>query len=309
MGETPVSTKMVGRIPRAIKIEVLTKWLLGESRDRIAKEVQIGTGTVSGILKEGKEGDPEFNLLRTVAVKLKDQGVDVESFAHSVRLREILGQKSGLAEAKAEGLDEEQVETKIESLMSSLEIYCFKNNLPIKEFVDHVHDNQFTAEVFGVSLDMLPNYVQTLAREILRLKAEIEHTISDRETVLKNYGVTMALLREFERGRPSFEKSQELKRELEKVKKERDSAIQELKHERIWNSKEKEYTWSILEEELGKANSELGASARGSTSAQLRLNPQKLKDMVLDVYHRPHKYINVIRQTIDLYGLESKNQS
>ena len=37
---------MGSKIPKPIKLEVIRKWLEGKSRNKIAKEVGIGTGTV-----------------------------------------------------------------------------------------------------------------------------------------------------------------------------------------------------------------------------------------------------------------------
>ena len=65
---------MGSHIPKPIKVDVLRKWLHGQSRKQIAKEEDIGTGTVSSIIKEYKKNDTEFDLLRQVAVNLKSQG-------------------------------------------------------------------------------------------------------------------------------------------------------------------------------------------------------------------------------------------
>src|SRR5439155_20167046 len=100
---------MGGKIPSSIKVGVIRKWLEGKSRDHIAEEIQIGFGTVSGIIKECRDNDPEFDLLRALAVKLRDQGYDVQTFAHSVRLREVLKQKGGLSDTTKEEGHEEQV--------------------------------------------------------------------------------------------------------------------------------------------------------------------------------------------------------
>src|SRR5207245_9214482 len=115
---------MGGKIPSSIKVGVIRKWLEGKSRDHIAEEIQIGFGTVSGIIKECRDNDPEFDLLRALAVKLRDQGYDVQTFAHSVRLREVLKQKGGLSDTTKEEGHEEQVQEKIEALMVGLEIFC-----------------------------------------------------------------------------------------------------------------------------------------------------------------------------------------
>jgi len=66
------------KTPRIIKIEVIRNWLEGKSRDQIAKVLQVATGTISGIIKECRHNDPEFDLLREVAIKLRNQGTEIE---------------------------------------------------------------------------------------------------------------------------------------------------------------------------------------------------------------------------------------
>ena len=81
---------MGGKIPREIRLQVIRKWLEGESRDLIAHQLHIGAGTVSGIIKEFRREDFDADLLRQVALNLKDRGLDVQSFAPLVRLRHVL---------------------------------------------------------------------------------------------------------------------------------------------------------------------------------------------------------------------------
>src|SRR5919205_2409629 len=108
---------MGGNIPRPIKIEVIKEWLQGKSRDQIAKEEGIGSGTVSNILNECRQNDTQFDLMRQVALKPKLQGDGIESFAPLVRLREILRQllqdgdastTSTTVPGRGEGGEEEQ---------------------------------------------------------------------------------------------------------------------------------------------------------------------------------------------------------
>src|SRR2546427_1021965 len=188
---------MGGKIPSSIKVEVIRKWLEGKSRDHIAKELQIGFGTVSGIIKESTDNDREFDLLRALAVKLRDQSYDVQSFAHSVRLREVLKQKGGLSDTTKEEGHEEQVQEKIEALMIGLEIFCFKQDLSITEFVNLVQGLSWTAEILGVPLDKLPGYVKNLERDVYRLTREIDH----KKSVFQDYGATTNSLEEFRRNR------------------------------------------------------------------------------------------------------------
>jgi DNA-binding CsgD family transcriptional regulator len=43
---------MGSKIPREIRLEVTRKWLEGKTRDLIAHELEIGSGTVSEIIKD-----------------------------------------------------------------------------------------------------------------------------------------------------------------------------------------------------------------------------------------------------------------
>jgi hypothetical protein len=182
-----VDIQMGAKIPRPIKLEVIKKWLQGNSRDQIAREVRIGAGTVTGIINECRQKDLEFDLLREVAVELKNQGVEIGSFAPLVRLREILGEKEWLLNIKREGEDIDLIE-KIESLIISLEVFCFKQDLSVKAFFDQVRELYWAAEKNETSLDLFPDYIKQLesnanmlTEEIRQLKQEKQHALNNRQ--------------------------------------------------------------------------------------------------------------------------------
>jgi predicted transcriptional regulator len=79
---------MGGKIPRPTRVQVIQAWLEGKSRDKIAQELGISTGAVSSIINA-----PQSDLLREVAVKIKGQNMDIQSFAPLVRLYEVLREK------------------------------------------------------------------------------------------------------------------------------------------------------------------------------------------------------------------------
>ena len=81
---------MGGKIPRPIRLQVIRMWLEGKSRDKIADESQISTGAVSNIINDLRNEDPQSDLLREVAVKIKNQNMNIESFAPLIRLVEVL---------------------------------------------------------------------------------------------------------------------------------------------------------------------------------------------------------------------------
>jgi CENP-B N-terminal DNA-binding domain len=293
------------KTPRIIKIEVIRKWLEGKSRDQIAKELQVATGTISGIIKECRLNDSEFDLLRAVAVKLRNQGTEIESFAPLVRLREIVKEAGGL-DIISEG-HEQGTEEKFESLLVNLEVFCFKQNRSVNEFVNLVHNISRVAEILAVPLDKFPSYIKKLESDLHRLTKEIEQKKLEKQDAFQDYGVTLNSLEQFNRNRPSYEEYREQKLELEKVKREGHSYKQDLENERFWRAKEEKQMWAIAEPELDKANRELGLKAGSYVVG--RLNPRNLNNMVTDLYYHPSKYVEVIRRLMDIYDLEHRGGS
>jgi hypothetical protein len=294
---------MGARIPSPIKVEVIKKWLQGKSRDQVASESHIGAGTVSNIIKESRKKDPEIDLLREVAVNLKKNALNIETFAPLVRLRKVLEEKEWLLDIRkgeeVEGFDD-KTERIIESLIISLEVFCFKQNLSVKDFFDHVREIYCAAEKLDVTLDELPSYIKQLEENAHNLLSEINQIKVDKQNALKNYDATLNLLQEFKNNRPLFDKNLQLKEELEKLKKEKD----DLEREKFWKRKEEQSTWIVTESELVDANRDLGSSIGSNSNLIRTINSQMLKDMVMDVYYHPSKYVKAIRQIMGIYHLE-----
>ena len=182
---------MSTRTPRPIRIDVIRKWFEGKSRDQIAREVGVSAGSVSSILKECRQNDPEFDLIREVAVKLRNQGYSVESFAPLLRIREILRKMEGAPLDRTEGgpgekeegdKEHEQqqqkvaqkIEEKMESLIIALEVFCLKQNLSIKDFVNQISHLCSVAGRFGIPLEKLPSHIENLENKVNSVEEEIE---------------------------------------------------------------------------------------------------------------------------------------
>jgi hypothetical protein len=182
---------MGGHIPKTIKINFLKNWLEGYSIEQIAREERIATGSVSNIIQECRQNDCEFDLMRQLAIKLKNEGDTIESFASTVRLKERI-RKILLLELPSSSssfslnkttttTNGEKVKStialeheKIESFIESLEVLCFKRNLSAKEFVDLVYRLSFIAyKKYDIPLEKLPDYVQQLEYEADTLTEQI----------------------------------------------------------------------------------------------------------------------------------------
>ena len=107
---------MGSRIPPLIKTAVITKWVNGMSRDNIAINNQIASGSVSSIIQEFKNKEnPDIDLFRGVAISLKRDNVDLLQFASSMRLKKQLDNL---------GLPEER----IEKFLEHLAVFFYKND-------------------------------------------------------------------------------------------------------------------------------------------------------------------------------------
>jgi hypothetical protein len=321
---------MGGKIPREIRLQVIRKWLEGESRDLIAHQLHIGAGTVSGIIKEFRREDFDADLLRQVALHLKDRELDIQSFAPLVRLRHVLeeemgwissavGPGQGVAEGEKKRRTEEYgsdnignygydheinqfVEKKMESLIVTLEVFCYQQNLSVKQFFDFIHSMYLTAEKLGIPLVDVFDHIKEQEVRVKNISESIKYWEAEEQAVYERYQMTEKSLQEFLLSRSLFDDNQELKRKLEQVTKQRDKYKFELESERFWNERKEEERWSIYESELDKANKDLGYRA-GPYTKQV-IDPKYLKEMVMDVYHNPSKYIDIISKLMDRYDSE-----
>ena len=105
---------MPAAIDARVKKQVISQWLGGDSRDRIATDNGIGAGTVSNIINEWKKGveDSDYDSLRELAVYSKKEGFGLSDIASSVRLNNYI-QKLGA--------NQDQIESFIANLANSPE--------------------------------------------------------------------------------------------------------------------------------------------------------------------------------------------
>jgi hypothetical protein len=291
---------MGGRIPQPIKLEVIRRWLREDSRDEIAKDLDIGAGTVSGIIHEYRHDDADFELLRGVAVELRDRGLQVKELTPLFRLKSLLEEKEVQLEIDpSDNLF--SAYKKFESIIVTLEVLCFKHGAPMDRFFELIRELYLQLDSLGISLDRLPEYLEGQIKEIVRLQTEIQNEVERK-------GATMNLLRDYQANMPAFRSAID---EVEKVTKERNLCqskldyFREQYHQIVWKEKEEEYEWYTNPEEVNKAKKELSSQIGGDHYASRLSNPG-LKRIVLDLYRRPGKYVEAIRKVIDNYDMVHK---
>src|SRR5215472_9628969 len=101
-------------IDSIIKQRVIAQYLQGVSRDKIAADNDIGTGTVSNIIDEWKKGvqDSDYESIRELSVFCKKQGMTLNALASCIRLNNYI-----------QSLGANANESTLESLIANLDNY------------------------------------------------------------------------------------------------------------------------------------------------------------------------------------------
>jgi chromosome segregation ATPase len=206
---------MPAKIPKSIREQVLKQWLQGMSRDQIAKDNDVGAGTVSSIIKDAKQEIPDIDLLRQGALVLKKNDLDLSVFAASIRIKNKL---DGM------GVNEDQ----IDSLIDNANTHCFKRGLTGEKYFNNVDKVCALSDNLKMPLDQLPNYITQQELELEQVKGEIEDVKLKQRQVLQHYNVSMDELQEFIRNKPLIDHIKKLEKKLEEAEEENNYLAEEL---------------------------------------------------------------------------------
>ena len=275
------------KIPESVRRNVISEWLHGISRDEVAKNNDIGAGTVSAIIKEAMQEDPEFDLQRQVALSLKkENNLDVKSFASLIRIRNKLIKEMGLNnDEKSKVVEVQEIEHKIELLIVNLAVFCFKRGFSIEEFVDMIQDMSSLEHKIKIPIEQLPNELLQKQRHLESTEKKTQEIKLKKQLLLNDYNITADTLEEYKTNRPSFEKYIKLKKEFEETKRERKGLLNRIYELEVRNWMRK-YSWSIPTSDIDIVNSDY--NIRG------KLTGEQLLKMAQDLVNHPRKYIDII---------------
>jgi len=259
-------------VPKLIKQRVIKQWLLGMSRDEIAKDNDIGAGTVTAIIKDAKQDIPDIDLLREVALVLKKYDLDLSVFAPSIRIKNKLDEM---------GLNEDQVET----LIDNGNIHCFKRGLTGEKYFNIVDKVCALRDNLEMPLDELPNHIMQQELELEKVEREIKDAKVKQHQVLQRYDVNMNDLDEYRRNKRLVETIKSQQNKLEKVERHIDNLEKELFNEQLKNFGIK-YSRLVSENELNEANKILDR----------RIEPSELREIADEIYHNPSEYTDIISE-------------
>jgi hypothetical protein len=232
---------MGGRIPEQIRRDVIQKWLLGLKRDVIAKETNIGKGTVSEIISQYSSKDSEVELIRQVALAIKGLQTNVFAFSQALRLKNILNEV---------GIKEEE---KIESLVTIAEIHCYRRGLDLQEFFDIVEEVASYSNELGIPAEDLPGHIEQQKETLEKLSSQIKDAKTNLSAVLQNNDVTLRDLENYKNDKPVMDRLVEIQVELADVAKERDRLREQFTEERNQRITQK-FEWLVGQHELDEAN-------------------------------------------------------
>jgi hypothetical protein len=274
------------KIPEPVRRNVVREWLHGLSRDEVAKNNDIGTGTVSAIIKEAMQEDPEFDLQRQVALSLKkENNLDIKSFAPLIRVRNKLIKEMGLNNDEKSKVEVQEIDHKIELLIVNLAVFCFKRGFSIEEFVDVVQNMSSLEHKIKIPIEQLPNQLLQKQRHLESIDKEIQEKKFKKQLLLSDYHTTVNILEEYTRNRPSFEKYIKLKKELEETKRERKGLLHRIYELEVINWMTK-YDWSTPTCDIDIINNDY--------NSYYKVTAEQLSQMAKDVLNHPRNYVDVI---------------
>ena len=159
---------MGGTIPNSIKIQVLTDWLMGKSRDDIAINNSISCGTVSNIIKQVKNRNLiDFELVRVLAVELRKEGHTLTDLSSSINLRNMLYML-------------ELPEERVEKFLLALSIFNYKNDIKEPEkFIQEVEKISKYITSLDISVFDLVDDFEKKKTELKKLQSEIFYAKMD----------------------------------------------------------------------------------------------------------------------------------
>jgi hypothetical protein len=204
-----------GKIPRNIKVKVIRQWLDGLTRERIARKEDIGAGTVTAIIQEARK-EEEYNdidLLREVAIRLKEEGMGLPLLAFAIKLKRIMEEND---------INEEQIEPIIQEFAT----YCLRYKIPYDTIIKIGREALYLEQKFGVPIEKIPEIItqkkETIDKledqrlEILRQK---QRAIEERDEIRQERDTIAAKVEKYLKEIPPVQRIIELESELEEAKK------------------------------------------------------------------------------------------
>jgi hypothetical protein len=175
------------------KQEVITKWLSGWPRDKIAGEVGLGAGTVTNIIAKWTDdvGTPTASAVRELSIEIRRAGMTIRDCARGLRIMKILPSRIADDDIKHFELFIDKVYNK-----------CKYFNISPEHIVEIASEIWELSRIIPVS--RIPSYLdekmkvkQDLEAEVKRLNTEREFAKIDLNNQLYRVNTTSEELKEY----------------------------------------------------------------------------------------------------------------
>jgi hypothetical protein len=196
-----------GKIPKKIKEKIIRQWLEGRTRETIAKENDVGTGTVSAIINESRQQKEyhDIDLLRQISTKLKEEGLEPAHLGFAIRLEKIME-------------DNDIREDQLESLVLDISTYCLRHNLTFDKVFESGYKALDLAYKFGIPAEKIPEFIIQGKKTIEELEEQRQELIEKKQILQEGYDTILAVLEKYGKEIPLIEHIQALERELDETK-------------------------------------------------------------------------------------------
>jgi hypothetical protein len=173
------------------KRAVIEEYLRGKSRDLIASELHVGTGTVSKIIKEFKSSldYPNAEELRELVLWLRKLGVSASRYAEGARIASYLVEL---------GVNDEEFGKFVSGIYNS----CKKMGIQpdkVGDLLKLLHDipESIPPEQFQEYIEIQKSQIERSKEEIESLQEKILNQKSNLDTAIKEEGTTLDELKQF----------------------------------------------------------------------------------------------------------------
>jgi replicative superfamily II helicase len=152
---------MPSPIDELVRRRVIEKWINGFPRDKIASDLQIGAGTVSGIVSDFKKNlqGSDIDSVRELAAEAKRQGFTLNDLAAHMRLHNFFD-KSGASEEK------------VESFITNISA----GYVPPERMIELVNQLHEISKKEPILFDQVPEYIEGKLQEKLRIDEAIKES-------------------------------------------------------------------------------------------------------------------------------------
>lgn len=193
----------------------------GIPRDEIGANNRISVGMISAIVTEARSQIGDLDLMRELALNLRKAGLDLNSFAFTIRLQNKLN-RLGISEELAE------------SVIEKLHVHCFTKNLEISIFLSRLGYLIDLVNRIGVPIEQIEKYISEKVNTLKRLDKDIQNMAKERNDLASVYKTTVADLEENQQLEPIHEKLIQAENEIlikDKIIQEKDGEIRRLKEQ------------------------------------------------------------------------------